>query len=274
MIGAGAASVARTSSRGPARGPVQRRARPRRGAGRRTTATELAGFGYSGNYPGVAGPPAQRLDVRRRSAYARARRPRRHDLHAHCLAAQAERVTDLRTRVYDGDATGPWRSAKHWGYRGQSSAPSPAGSSWSSVAAPGATGRRHPRRGRRPGVPRTTTRWTRWWRRARPTRRRANNHRMTLARRSASTGSSPASAAVVSLARVDGAAGGVLLRRSCRRRRGRGRAWAYTGVDPALPRPRAGPAGQAARAPPGRTSSGVRRADRPTTRRTTTASGG
>ena len=38
-----------------------------------------------------------------------------HDLHARCLAAHSERVTDVRTRVYDGDETA-MAVARHWGY--------------------------------------------------------------------------------------------------------------------------------------------------------------
>jgi hypothetical protein len=38
-----------------------------------------------------------------------------HDLHARCLAVHPDRVTDVRTRVFDGDEVA-MAVARHWGY--------------------------------------------------------------------------------------------------------------------------------------------------------------
>jgi len=72
----------------------------------------LAGFAVTAHYKGS--PDHQRsVLVFVDEAYAG--RGLGHDLHARCLAAHTDRVTDLRTRVYDGDETA-MAVALHWGY--------------------------------------------------------------------------------------------------------------------------------------------------------------
>jgi GNAT superfamily N-acetyltransferase len=72
----------------------------------------LAGFATSAHYRGS--PDHQRsVHVFVDEAYAG--RGLGHDLHARCLAAHSDAVTDVRTRVYDGDETA-MAVARHWGY--------------------------------------------------------------------------------------------------------------------------------------------------------------
>ena len=82
-----------------------------------------------------------------------------------------------------------------------------------------------------------------------------NNHLMTLAEIRKYV--FPGERGIVCLARVDGVPAALCF--AIAGDGGDDGGVAYTGVDPTLPRPRAGPAGQAARAPPGpRVSASVR----------------
>ena len=220
---------------------VQRGARPRHVRRSPYDGDEVVGFATPRNIPGVAGPPAQR--------------PRRSSTRRTPAVGWGTTSTPAawprnRRRDRPADAGLRRRRDRHGGRRSTgaievSQRSITSGSSWTSDAEPGAAGRRHPGSGRRPERRRTRTRWTSWWRRARPTRRRVNNHRMTRGR---SAMGLPRRARIVCLARVDGQPAAFcfgICPRAHRRRCG------FHRRRPAVPRSRAGPAGQAARAPPG-----------------------
>ena len=72
----------------------------------------LAGFAVSVHF---VGSPEHQRSVLVFVDDADAGRGLGHELHALCLAAHPDGVTDLRTRVYDGDDTA-MAVARHWGY--------------------------------------------------------------------------------------------------------------------------------------------------------------
>ena len=183
-------------------------------AGRRTTATELAGFATSAHYPGS--PDHQRSVARASSTR---RTPAAGWGTTSTPAAwppTPAAVTDLRIAGLRRRRDRPWRWRGTGAIESVQLSITSQGRARRASLEPDAARRGHPRSGRPPERSTTRTRWTSWWRRARPTRRRVNNHRLT--REEILHWVFPGERAVVSLARVDGAAGSVLLRHHVRER--------------------------------------------------------
>ena len=131
--------------------PVHRRARPSTRSSVAVRRRWWLGFGVLRQHPGDRRPPQRSTYVAVAATHEDAGLGGARIYTA--LPGRPGRVRDrpAHPRLRRRPAVHGRRAAL--GLRGQSSGPSPAGSSWSSVAAPVPPARRHARSGRRPGVP-------------------------------------------------------------------------------------------------------------------------